>query len=138
MFCCSTAFAKQKKALPDLTEVVPLFGLNTPWVSEFVRGQHPEVAIECPAGVEIPLRLLQTNKYFQVGFAPNLSVKLQKTVFVRVVRNRAYISFDLEKWTRAKHFLEEALDGTANAQVKTNPADNSILVEVDWKPEEEN
>lgn len=114
----STAFARDKKALPpelnmEVKQVISLTDLTPEMAKEVLEGMHPDIAIECPEGKELPFKYMGDFGLFSINFAPNLSIKIEKTCYFRILKKnrkdgttgnpKGYMSFDLKQWDKAKN-----------------------------------
>jgi hypothetical protein len=144
----STALPKSKKLPPqelssDYKQVVQLTDLNPQLTKEVLDGQHPEIAIECREGTELPIKYLGNFGLASVHFAPNLSIKLEKTAYLRFMRAyphkskslKGYISFDLKKWEKLD---SKAVHGTAEVNFGISKDKSCVLLETNLIPENEN
>ncbi|NGX26147.1 MAG: hypothetical protein K940chlam6_00059 [Chlamydiae bacterium] len=125
----SPVFGKEK-VLPETTEVIALTQLDTTLLNELLDGAHPDIAVECKEGTTIPVQFLQNTGLFGVELAPNLTIKVQKTCYLRVIKKSGYVSFDLDSWESAKHFFS----GKPKVNLKINMENQSLLVESDLIP----
>jgi hypothetical protein len=116
----STAYPKSKTRLPpkeletEVKQVVLVTDLSSQMTKDLFAGLHPHIAIECKEGTELPFKYKGDFGLFSVNFAPNLSIKLEKTVYLRFVnvrpdrpewpKVRGFISFDLKHWEKASKF----------------------------------
>jgi len=129
MLFFSPVFGKEK-VLPETTQVIALTQLDTALLNELLKGDHPEIAVECKEGTTIPVQFLQNTGLFGVELAPNLTIKVQKTCYLRVIKKSGYVSFDLVGWESAKHFFS----GKSKVNLKINMENQSLLVESELVP----
>jgi hypothetical protein len=150
MFICaatlalSAAFPKNKKHPPqelpaEVKQVVTLTDLSSLLTKELFEGNHPEIAIECKQGTELPLKYIGNYGLFSIHFAPNLSIRLEKTAYLRFMRTnpdkvkslRGYISFDMKKWEK---ITGKALGGKPDVNFGFSKDKSSILLETTVTP----
>ena len=151
MLMTSTLFAKKRSLFPtelntEVKQVFPLADLNYEMTKELLEGKHPHMAIECREGVDLPFKYFGNFGLFSVNFAPNLSIKIEKTCYLRFVqKNRfngkksstsGYISFDLKKWEKIKDVQAKQLNinfGMSNDKshilLKTSPVEKLAPLE---------
>jgi hypothetical protein len=118
VFLVSTAFPKSKDRLSpkeletEVKQVVLITDLSSQMTKDLFAGLHPNIAVECKEGTELPFKYTGNFGLFSVNFTPNLSIKLEKTSYLRFIRTRpdkpkslrGYISFDLKSWERLSKF----------------------------------
>ncbi len=115
----STTFASKKKfvELDDVTQTILVTDL-TPEISQQISvGVCPNIAIEYPEGIEIPFKFKGKVDFASVNLDPNLSIKLEKTCYLRFIKThgyctervRIYRSCDLKTWRKAGHFKNEGI-----------------------------
>lgn len=126
----STAFGKEK-SLPETTQVIAFSQLDTSLLQELLAGKHPEIAIQCDQGTLIPIQFFQSTELFNVHLAPNLTIQVQKTCYVRIIKKSGYISFDLESWENTKHLFSGM-----KPKVDLKIEDQSLVVESNLVPDE--
>ncbi len=150
MFICaatlalSTAFPKSKKQPPqelpaEVKQVVTLTDLSSQLTKELFEGNHPEIAIECKQGTELPLKYIGNYGLFSIHFAPNLSIKLEKNAYLRFMRThpnkvkslRGYISFDMKKWERLNG---KTLGGKPDVNFGFSKDKSCVLLETNVTP----
>ena len=68
---------------------------------ELLNGEHPEIVVECRQGISLPLKYLCNAGFFSIKYEPNLSFKVEKTCYLRLLRKgRCDVSFDLINWDK--------------------------------------
>lgn len=86
------------------TEIKKIISLTdiTPDVSmAILSGLHPEVAIECQSGTMLPLKYVCKLDFLTIVEEPNISFKIEKTLYVRIVKKgKCFVSFDLVTWEK--------------------------------------
>ncbi len=145
----STAFARDKKALPpelnrEAKQVILLTDLTPEIAKEVLEGMHPDVAIECPEGKELPFKYVGDFGLFSINFAPNLSIKIEKTCYFRFIKKnrkdgttgnpKGYMSFDLKQWDKAKNLLPVR---DSQASFGISPDKTHVLLKTSPAPAEE-
>jgi hypothetical protein len=83
---CLTA---NEQKLPAVKTIIPLTEL-TP--------ESTDIAVYCQEGTELPLKLFAKTKLFSLAWLPNLTIRVEKTCYVRWYHGELYGSFDLENW----------------------------------------
>ena len=132
----SSVFARDKgkaraadELLTDVKQVILLTDLTTELSKEILYGQHPYAAIECREGTHLPLRYLFNAGFFSVKFEPNLSIKLDKTCYIRILSNgRGFLSFDLKNWSKPDMKL-------LDTQIGFSPDKSHIVIETSENPD---
>lgn len=114
----TSAHAKTK-IFSDMPRILGLNELTPDKIDEFVHAKDSDVVLECREGTEIPLRYFVTNGIFSLHLDPNLTVKVEKTIYLRVVGKKCYASYDLVNWDKASHVLD---NNNVNVNVKVNPS----------------
>jgi len=104
MLLLTQGIAKEKK-LPEVTQVISLTELDTELLNELSSGTRPEIAVECEEGTTLPIHFFHSTELFGIGLSPNLTINVQKTCYVRVVKKKGYVSFDLNRWEPASYFF---------------------------------
>jgi hypothetical protein len=118
VFLVSTAFSKSKDRISpkelgtEVKQVVLITDLSSQMTKDLLAGLHPNIAVECKEGTELPFKYAGHFGLFSVKFTPNLSVKLEKTSYLRFIRtrpdnpksSRGYISFDLKSWEKLSKY----------------------------------
>jgi hypothetical protein len=113
----STGFARVKNILPlavseDVKKVVLFTDLTPEMTKELLEGQHPNVAVECREGVELPFKYVGNFGLYSINFSPNLSIRMEKTCYFRFVKKsrkaksskvKSFISFNLKDWEKASN-----------------------------------
>jgi hypothetical protein len=112
------------KPLVEISQIIPLTGLEINFIREFVSGMHPDVAIECREGTTLPISIFYNLGLFSLDYVPNMTVKVEKACYIRCVGKKAYFSQDLVKWSRADKFFK----GNCNASIKIDEK-TGILIE---------
>ncbi len=126
----SPAFSREKH-FPPLKQVVSMADVDTQMIQEMILGLHSDLAIQCEAGAELPLRSLHHFGLFTVKHNPNLSMEVEKTCYLRCVKRKVYVSEDLITWEKPKDFFS----GKPEAKLKVDDA--GLLVETTLVPFEE-
>ena len=112
----STTYAKERNASyahREVKQIIPITDLTSKMTLELLGGQHPDVVVECKEGTNLPFMYLGDFGLFSVKFNPNLSIKIEKTCYLRVVQKsplkkpRTFLSYDLKSWSRASQFLKK-------------------------------
>lgn len=128
MLVFSQVFAKTK-TLPPPGHVVPFTSVDTQLINELIAGIHPDLVIECREGTELPISYLHNNVFFSAFCSPNLSIKVEKTCYLRFVKKKVYMSDNLTEWNKPSKYLE----GRYTAAMKIDQ-DSGILVETKVVP----
>ena len=116
MCILSPAFTKQKKCLADkcktpVTQIVSLLELNETMVKNILEENHPEIAIECAQGTELPLKYLGNFGSISLHFDPNATIRLEEKCYFRMIKSKKskspmpYISFNLTNWEKFSSYL---------------------------------
>lgn len=119
-----SAYAKKVKELPEVQVVVPVKELTPELGQEIIHGAHPEIAIELEKGVRLPLKFFGNYKIFSVKYDPHLVFKVEKRCYLRVVRSKAYISYDMKSWSKPDLF-----DGVPDLKVGLSRDKSHVLIE---------
>ena len=125
----STSFAREKKTLPDeintdVTNIISLKDANQEVMKSLFEGTHHDIAIECEKGTTIPVKYLGNFKFLSLNCDPNLSIKLQETSYLRFIKGKVYMSYDLKNWEDARKFFKKS-----KVTVGVNELKSHILVE---------
>ncbi len=113
----STVFAKSgHKSLENLSEINQIILLTdiTPAISkELLAGRLPTTAVECRENMSLPVAYFMKAPFFSLECLPNLTVKIQKTCYVRFTeKRRGYLSGDLKSWEKIEPMLSTLYDTT--------------------------
>ncbi len=111
IFMISTTFASKKKdfevvELDDVVQTILLTELTPEISQQIMLGVCPHIAIEYPAGVEIPVKFKMKSDLVTMSLDPNFSFKSEVPLYVRFIRKpdsdriRLYTSCDLKKWVK--------------------------------------
>ena len=112
----ATAYAKSdnyvKAAdLPPVTSIMPALGLESNAARYLTSGKLPDTALEFQAGSELPVRYLLRHNLLSLSYDPKLTIKVEKTCYLRFVGKKVYMSLDLVEWHKPKEFFDlEQLD----------------------------
>ncbi len=128
MLVFSPVFARTK-TLPSPGHIVPITNVDTQLISELIAGMHPDLVVECTEGTELPISYLHKNTFFSALCSPNLSIKVDKTCYLRFVKKKVYMSDNLNQWDKPSKYLE----GRYTAAMKTDK-DSGIIVETNVTP----
>lgn len=136
VFAISPAFAKGKgkrHAIEELSteikQVMLLTDLTSKISKELLEGRHPQVAVECKEGTHLPLKYLFNMGAFSIKLDPNLSLKVEKACYIRILSNKkGYVSFDLENWEKPNIKL-------LDTQVGLSQDKSHILLETSEHPD---
>lgn len=104
-----------------MPRILGLNELTADKIDDFIRAADENVVIECKEGSEVPLQYFMTNGLVSVHLDPNLTIKVEKTLYLRVANRKCYASFDLVNWDKASRVLDS---GNVNVNVKVNPSTN--------------
>jgi hypothetical protein len=133
LLIASTMFAAYKGTEKDplgaeIKKIIPLTDI-TPEVSmAILSGMHPDVAIECQAGTALPLKYVCKLDFLTVVEEPNLSFKIEKTLYLRIVKKgRCYVSFDLATWEKPDFKL-------LDTRLGVSPDKSHVLIETYEEP----
>lgn len=126
----STAFARTGRYPPaelevPVKQVICLTELTPQITKELFKGIHPNVAFKCEEGIALPLKYLGNFGLFSINFSPNLSFKVEKTCYLRFIKKKTFLSFDLKQWEKASSFV----GNMANTNAGVSPDFSHILVE---------
>lgn len=113
----STIVGKEKKFNDPVEKIIPITELSKADMAQaFFGGGVQNIAVECKEGMELPLKYFGNFGPFSVKFLPNLSIKVEKTCYIRMGGRKAYISYDLENWQS----LSRTIEGMPMADIKIN------------------
>lgn len=99
-------FAKEDRPLPELERVITKSDLDAQLMSELIAGMHPTIALECKEGNAHPVQFLCKMGIFSAKWDPNLLLRVEKPFYLRFIRGKVYMSFDLVQWDKAKRFFQ--------------------------------
>jgi len=105
MLAISPVFAKTK-ILPPPGNIIPFTEVDSQLISELITGMHSDLVVECPEGTEVPISFLHNTPLFSLFCSPNLSVKVDKTCYLRFVKKKVYMSENATQWDKPSKFLE--------------------------------
>lgn len=114
------------KQLPEVKVIVPLTEINADLANQLIYGNSSELAILCEAGTELPLKMLTKYKLFSIKFAPNITVKIEQTCYVRWYHGKVYFSYDMQDWNEGSDLL-----GSVKPKTSFSIDKNQILVDID-------
>ncbi len=90
-----------EELLTDVNRVILETELTPQLSKEILSGKHPYLAIESRAGTDLPIKYFLNGGFFSVKFEPNLSIKIEKNCYIRILSNKkAFLSFDLKSWDK--------------------------------------
>jgi hypothetical protein len=127
----SPAFAKDKN-LSAPERIVSSTEVDSDFLKEMIAGAHPDIAVECQEGEAIPIRFAHSFGVFSVKLNPNLTLKVDKTCYLRFVRKKVYISEDLVSWKK----LDSYCDGKFGAEL-VNEGKSGLLLKSHVTPSTE-
>lgn len=117
-------YAKKPKQLPEVTQVASATDLTPELIQEILAGVRPEVAIELEKGTRLPIKFSGNYKIFSVKYDPHLVFKAEKRCYLRVVKSKAYLSYDLKNWMKPDLF-----DGIPDVKIGMSRDKSHLLIE---------
>ena len=136
----SNVWAKKKDVLPselkeEVKKVILFTDLTSEMTKELLEGKHSDVAIECREGVELPFKYVGDFGLYSINFAPNLSVKMERTCYLRFVKKnrlnssssvKSFISFDLKNWEKASSYKSK---GPLEVRIGMSPDKSHVVID---------
>jgi len=135
IFACTLAITvahAKVKTFPDSPRIVPLSELSYEKIRELLHCQNSPFTVELKHGAVVPLQFLTRNRVFSAMLDPNLTFKIEKTCYLRVVNKQCYLSDDLVHWQKPGRFL----DGEAAYELKPG-INKGFLLETTLVPSED-
>lgn len=120
------------KEMTEVTEVIALNELSSDLLEELLNGERPDLVIECKEGASLPIRFFHHLGFASVKCSPNLTVKLEKSCYLRIDGKKAYMSNDLATWEKASRFMHDYL-GKTKLKLKIGEEDSSLTIETSQK-----
>ncbi len=117
----------EAKNLPQITQVLRCDQLPPDLIEGFAQGMYPNLAIEFQEGAAIPLQFLFNYKIFSLYCNPNLSAKVDATCYLRCVKNKIYVSLDMNTWEKASEFFR----GSLVPSVERSKDNSTVLIKTD-------
>ena len=132
LFVCflsvATVHAKAK-VFNDRPRIVPLSELSFEKIQELTRSTTSDYIVEFKEGTTVPLQFLTKTRLLSALIDPNLTLKVEKTCYFRVVDKKCYMSEDLTHWEKTSKFLE----GKSTIQIKPS-AKGGLMLEATIAP----
>lgn len=125
----SSVHAKSK-TLPPVSEIVQAFEVTPEIIEQLLNKTCNDVAIELAEGTSIPIKFLCNYNLLSVKWDPSLSVEITKTIYLRQVGNKFYVSVDLVNWDKASSLL----DGKVVPNIRIAPDKSHIVIETNLVP----
>jgi hypothetical protein len=92
--------------LNDSPRIVSAADLSFEKIQELIQSKSSDIAIVFNEGAAFPLRFLVRNRVLSTMLDPNLTFKVEKTCYLRVIKKHCYMSEDLIHWQKASKFME--------------------------------
>ena len=85
-------------------------------LQEFFSGENPQVTVEIPEGLNLPLNLSLQGEF--LALASNIdalyTLKVSKTCFIRCFQNMFFFSADLQSWSPFQEFFTGCIGVSLN------------------------
>lgn len=125
--------SREIKQLPEVTKIITLDGLSTEMIEELLSSNHPDIVIECKEGAFVPLQFLYNVHIASLKYSPDLTLKVEKSFYLRFINKKAYMSEDLVIWEKPSKFI--GITGKTKAKLKVTE-DNALLIEATQEKKE--
>ena len=130
----ASAYGGERVNFPLVERVIQVKDLTLEYAEQFVRGAYPGVVLELQKGAEFPVKYLASSEIFSVKFLPQLSLRVEESLFVRFLGRKGYVSHDLEHWEKRRWLGDLAI----KTQVAVDPKTSEIAVSSTLEGMEEN
>ena len=90
----------------EVTKVIPIQKVTEEMISNVMKGESTDVAVECTAGVSIPLNLFLKGNLISLEAMKDshYSVRILKTFYLRHDGKEVVFSHDLNQWKSVLDF----------------------------------
>ncbi len=109
---------KNKRAGEEPAQVLSFEEFALDAVDGFSKGKSQNYIVECPAGMQLPLKLSMSGDMFQVE--PNdsiVNIKLLKPCYVKCTKKQGLLfSVDMEKWKEFDEFFSGSVSASLGVQ----------------------
>jgi hypothetical protein len=120
--CMIAALHAKTISFNDQLKVVPLSHFTVTQLQEFILSHDSGFVLELQEGSSFPVQFLTKTPFISAMIDPNLTIKIEKTCYLRIAHKKLYMSEDLIHWEKANKML----DGRPSFQL--SPSQNQGLV----------
>ncbi len=133
-----TLFARKKKLLPEIRQIIPLTELSSEMIEDLTHGRGiPDLAIECQPETELSPKLSWHYGVFSALLNPPALLKVNEPFYFRVNERKLYVSHDLIDWEKPdRWFNKKSITNVKFGENKSDVLIETDFVQKDGNPEE--